>query len=94
MLNSRRYRFSRLSGFGKSFLKCFKGEIQGQSLAIDVDIFDDDGKTLKAGEKGELVVKKPFPSMPIKFWDDDKKMRNTLKLILVNFLISGITVIL
>ena len=57
---------------GNLFSNVFKGEIQGQSLGIDVDIFDDDGKTLKAGEKGELVVKKPFPSIPIKFWDDDK----------------------
>ena len=57
---------------GNLYSNVFKGEIQGQSLGIDVDIFDDDGKTLKAGEKGELVVKKPFPSMPIKFWDDDK----------------------
>ena len=57
---------------GNLYSNVFKGEIQGQSLGIDVDIFDDEGKTLKAGEKGELVVKKPFPSMPIKFWDDDK----------------------
>ncbi|MDC1096305.1 acetoacetate--CoA ligase [Pelagibacteraceae bacterium] len=48
----------------------YKGEIQGQSLAIDVDVFTDDGKSTKDGEKGELVVKQPFPSMPIKFWGD------------------------
>ena len=49
----------------------YKGEIQGQSLGIDVDVFTDDGKSTKDGEKGELVVKQPFPSMPIKFWGDD-----------------------
>mgnify|MGYP001260504997 FL=1 len=30
-----------------------------------------DGKRTKDGEKGELVVKHPFPSMPTKFWGDD-----------------------
>ncbi len=52
--------------------KCsFGGEIQGQSLGIDVDIFTDSGKSAKKNIKGELVVKQPFPSMPIKFWDDE-----------------------
>ena len=46
-------------------------EIQGQSLGIDIDIFTDDGKSVADGEKGELVVKQPFPSMPVKFWGDD-----------------------
>ena len=48
-----------------------KGEIQGQSLGIDVDVFTENGESAKDGEKGELVVKQPFPSMPIKFWGDD-----------------------
>ncbi len=56
---------------GNLFSKVHKGEIQGQSLGIDVDVFTDDGKSTIDGEKGELVVKKPFPSMPIKFWGDD-----------------------
>ena len=49
----------------------YKGEIQGQSLGIDIDVFTDDGKSASDGEKGELVVKSPFPSMPVKFWGDD-----------------------
>ena len=56
---------------GNLYSNVYKGEIQGQSLAIDVDVFTDDGKSAKNGEKGELVVKQPFPSMPIKFWGDD-----------------------
>ncbi len=56
---------------GNLFSNVYKGEIQGESLAIDVDIFSEEGKSVKLGEKGELVVKKPFPSMPVKFWDDD-----------------------
>ncbi|OBX36450.1 acetyl-coenzyme A synthetase [Halomonas elongata] len=34
-----------------------------------VDVFDDDGRPLR-GEKGELVCTRPFPSMPIGFWND------------------------
>ena len=58
---------------GNLFSNVFKGEIQGQSLGIEVDVFSDVGKSTADGEKGELVVKQPFPSMPIKFWGDDDK---------------------
>ena len=54
---------------GNLFSNVYKGEIQGQSLGIEVDVFDEKGKSIKG--KGELVVKKPFPSMPIKFWGDE-----------------------
>ena len=56
---------------GNLFSNVHKGEIQGQSLGIDVDVFTDDGKTTSNGKKGELVVKQPFPTMPVKFWGDD-----------------------
>ena len=56
---------------GNLFSNVYKGEIQGQSLGIDVDVFTDNGKSTKDNEKGELVVKQPFPSMPIKFWGDN-----------------------
>jgi len=56
---------------GNLFSNVYMGEIQGQSLGIDVDVYTDEGKSVKDGEKGELVVKKPFPSMPVKFWGDD-----------------------
>ena len=61
---------------GNLFSNVYKGEIQGQSLGIEVDVFDEKGKSIKG--KGELVVKKPFPSMPIKFWGDEegKKYHN------------------
>lgn len=55
---------------GNLFSNVYKGEIQGQSLAIDIDVFNDEGKSTKDNEKGELVVKQPFPSMPVKFWGD------------------------
>ena len=56
---------------GNLYSKVYPSEIQGQSLALDIDIFNDQGESVKVGEKGELVVKKPFPSMPIKFWGDE-----------------------
>ncbi len=56
---------------GNLFSNVHKGEIQGQSLGIDVDVFTDEGKSAVDGDKGELVVKQPFPSMPVKFWGDD-----------------------
>ncbi|MDC0524762.1 acetoacetate--CoA ligase [Pelagibacteraceae bacterium] len=56
---------------GNLYSSVNKGEIQGQSLGIEVDVFDDSGKSTMDGEKGELVVKKPFPSMPVKFWGDE-----------------------
>tara|TARA_X000000368_G_C23032364_1_gene713143 strand:+ start:40 stop:1965 length:1926 start_codon:yes stop_codon:yes gene_type:complete len=56
---------------GNLYSNVYKGEIQGQSLGLDVDVFNDEGRSTKDGEKGELVVKKPFPSMPVKFWGDE-----------------------
>ena len=55
---------------GNIFQPVFSGEIQGPSLGIDIDIFDDIGKSINDYEKGELVVKQPFPSMPVMFWND------------------------
>jgi acetoacetyl-CoA synthetase len=47
----------------------WRGEIQARSLGMDVDVFDGDGRPLR-GDKGELVCTKPFPSMPVAFWND------------------------
>ena len=55
---------------GNVYSDVYKGEIQGQSLGIDVDVFTDEGKSTIDNIKGELVVKHPFPSMPVKFWGD------------------------
>ena len=55
---------------GNLYSNVYSGEIQGQSLGIDVDVFSEKGESVKNGEKGELVVKQPFPSMPVKFWGD------------------------
>ena len=47
----------------------YSGEIQGPGLGMAVDVADENGAHLPSG-KGELVCRKPFPSMPIKFWND------------------------
>lgn len=47
----------------------WKGEIQAPALGMAVDVWDDTGKPVK-GERGELVCTKPFPSMPVMFWND------------------------
>ncbi|MFB3815745.1 MAG: acetoacetate--CoA ligase [Terriglobales bacterium] len=47
----------------------YRGEIQSRGLGMAVDVFDDDGRPLR-GAKGELVCVKPFPSMPLGFWND------------------------
>ena len=68
------------------------GEIQGQSLGIDVDVFTDQGKSVKDGEKGELVVKKTFSIHASKFWGDDdgQKYHNAYFIDLKIFGIMGI----
>ena len=56
---------------GNLYSNVYKGEIQGQSLGIDIDVFTNEGASSSDGKKGELVVKHPFPSMPVKFWGDE-----------------------
>ncbi|MET3998781.1 acetoacetate--CoA ligase [Marinobacterium sp. MBR-109] len=48
----------------------YAGELQCRGLGMAVEIFDDNGKPVR-GEKGELVCTRPFPSMPIGFWNDE-----------------------
>ncbi len=47
----------------------YVGEIQGAVLGMAVDVWDDGGNPVRQ-EKGELVCHKPFPTMPIEFWND------------------------
>ncbi len=69
---------SSISG-GTDIIGCFvagnpigpvwRGEIQARCLGMAVEVFDEAGKPVR-GRKGELVCTKPFPSMPIYFWND------------------------
>jgi acetoacetyl-CoA synthetase len=54
---------------GNPVAPVWRGEIQARALAMHVEVFDDQGRSVR-GEKGELVCTNPFPSMPICFWND------------------------
>jgi len=54
---------------GNPMLPVYMGEIQCRGLGMDVDSFDEYGKSV-VGQQGELVCKTAFPSMPIYFWND------------------------
>ncbi len=47
----------------------YAGELQCRGLGMSVEIFDDSGAAI-LGTPGELVCTRPFPSMPVRFWDD------------------------
>lgn len=47
----------------------WRGELQQAVYGMDVDVFDDNGKSIQ-GEKGELVCKQPFPTVPLGFLGD------------------------
>ena len=77
---------SSISG-GTDIVSCFvlgnlyepviSGEIQNKGLGMNVKIFNEKGNFIK-NKKGELVCVNPFPSMPLKFWNDkkDQKFQN------------------
>ena len=59
---------------GSPILPVWEGELQCRGLGMAVDIYNDDGQPLRQ-QKGELVCTKPFPSMPIGFWNDPDNSR-------------------
>ena len=46
-----------------------RGELQAFGLGMAVDVFDESGRPVR-GAPGELVCTRPFPSMPVSFWND------------------------
>jgi acetoacetyl-CoA synthetase len=49
-----------------------KGELAAANLGMKVEIFDTEGKNIEwSGEKGDLVITRPFLSMPVTFWGRD-----------------------
>jgi len=64
---------------GSPTVPVWRGEIQCKLLGMSVEAFDDDGNPFPegSGQRGELVCTRPFPSMPIGFWNDpgDEKYR-------------------
>ena len=59
---------------GNLYQPVISGEIQNKGLGLDVDVFNEKGKSLK-NKKGELVCKNPFPSMPLRFWGDKDNIK-------------------
>jgi len=69
---------SSISG-GTDIVSCFvlgnpigpvwRGEIQAKGLGMAIEVFNEQGRPVR-GEKGELVCTRPFPSMPVGFWND------------------------
>ncbi len=53
----------------------WRGEIQRPALGLDIDVVDEDGTSLPPGQKGELICRTPFPSMPLGLWGDDDGTR-------------------
>ena len=54
---------------GNPIAPVWRGELQTRGLGMAVDVFDESGRPLR-GRDGELVCTRPFPSMPIAFWND------------------------
>ena len=62
---------------GNLYQPVYSGEIQNKALGMDVRVFNENGQSV-LNKKGELVCVNPFPSMPLKFWNDknNKKFEN------------------
>jgi acetoacetyl-CoA synthetase len=54
---------------GSPVLPVYRGEIQCRGLGMKVEVYDEAGHPV-VGRKGELVCTRPFPSMPVGFWND------------------------
>jgi acetoacetyl-CoA synthetase len=64
---------------GTDLISCFalgdptrpvwRGEIQMRGLGMAVDVWDEAGHSVRS-TPGELVCTRPFPSMPVAFWND------------------------
>ncbi|WP_255553647.1 acetoacetate--CoA ligase [Maritimibacter sp. DP1N21-5] len=61
---------------GSCLLPANAGEIQAPCLACDAVAYDEAAQPV-VGTVGELVVRQPMPSMPLKFWGDDDFVRYT-----------------
>ena len=60
-------------------LPVHREELQTRSLGYKVEVFDAEGNPLPPGARGELVCTAPFPSQPVRFWNDpgDKRYLET-----------------
>jgi acetoacetyl-CoA synthetase len=54
---------------GNPIAPVWRGELQTRGLGMAVEVWNEQGEAV-VGEPGELVCAKPFPSMPVGFWND------------------------
>jgi acetoacetyl-CoA synthetase len=54
---------------GNPLVPVWRGEIQGPMIGMAMDVLDDNARPIRQ-EKGEMVCTRPFPSMPVMFWND------------------------
>ena len=54
---------------GNLYQPVYSCEIQNKALGMDIRVFNEQGKSV-LNKKGELVCANPFPSMPLRFWND------------------------
>ncbi|CAG9990782.1 unnamed protein product [Clonostachys byssicola] len=61
---------------GNNLSPVFGSELAAATLGMKVEIWNAGGENVEgSGELGELVITKPFVSMPVKFWGDDSTGR-------------------
>jgi acetoacetyl-CoA synthetase len=58
---------------GSPTLPTYAGEHQHRNLGVAAYAFNEAGEPV-VDEVGEMVITKPLPSMPLKFWGDDENM--------------------
>ncbi|RUR18811.1 acetoacetate--CoA ligase [Legionella sp. km535] len=61
---------------GNPILPVYRGELQCIGLGMAVEVFDEEEHSVLK-TRGELVCTKPFPSMPLGFWNDKDKVAYT-----------------
>lgn len=52
----------------------YSGEIQRRALGCAMYAYTDNGESVQ-GEVGEMVITRPMPSMPVRFWNDEGKKK-------------------
>ena len=59
---------------GNPLIPVRRGELQCRGLGMAVEVYDARGEPLR-GAPGELVCTRPFPSMPVAFWNDPDRSK-------------------
>ncbi len=59
---------------GAPLLPVYDGQISGSALGVAAAAFDENGEAV-LDSPGELVIRRPMPSMPVGFWGDDDGSR-------------------